>query len=154
LRAREQRLGLVGQDAGPLRSEVCSRGRCHYGEGGVDCRDDPYLIGYFVDNELAWGRGEAADPQLRDGLATHTMRLGKAGPAKHAFIDQLVAKYRNVEDLATAWGIVARSWDELRDMDLPLSSANLGRPAVTEDLRAFTALFAETYFRIVSEAVR
>jgi hypothetical protein len=117
-------------------------------------RDDPYLIGYFVDNELPWGRGEAADPQLRYGLAVHALRLGAASPAKHAFIDQLVEKYRSVESVAAAWGITASAWDEMREAELPLSSASLARPAVIDDLRAFTALFAETYFRIVAAAIR
>ena len=44
-------------------------------------RGDPYLIGYFVDNELAWGLGQAADPELRYGLAVETLRLG-AGAAR------------------------------------------------------------------------
>ena len=117
-------------------------------------RDDPYLIGYFVDNELAWGLGDAADPQLRYGLAAETLRLGTASPAKRAFVGQLIEKYREVEKLAAAWGVAVRSWDELRETDLTLSPAALARPAVADDLRTFTALFAETYFRIVAAAVR
>jgi len=69
-------------------------------------------------------------------------------------IGQLVAKYRDPDNLAAAWGIAAHSWDELREAQLPLSSASLARPAVIDDLRAFTALFAESYFRIVAAAIR
>ena len=116
-------------------------------------RDDPYLIGYFVDNELAWGMGQAADPRIHYGLAAEALKLGTASPAKSAFIGQLVEKYRDIEKLIAAWGITASSWEELREQDLTLSSASLARPALTEDLRAFTALFAETYFRTVAEAV-
>jgi len=115
---------------------------------------DPYLVGYFVDNELAWGLGDAAAPQLRYGLATEALRLGAVSPAKRAFIGQLGEKYREVDNLAAAWGINAHSWDELRETELVLSAASLERPAVVGDLRAFTALFAETYFRIVAEAIR
>jgi hypothetical protein len=117
-------------------------------------RDDPYLIGYFVDNELAWGLGQAEAPQLRYGLATETLKLGRASPAKRAFIGQLVEKYRNFENFAATWEITARSWDEFREAGLTLSSVALARPAVIDDLRAFTALFAETYFRIVAGAIR
>ena len=116
--------------------------------------DDPYLIGYFVDNELAWGLGQSSDPRLRYGLAIETLKLVAASPAKHAFIGQLAEKYREVENFTAAWGIAVRSWDELRAVELTLSSSTLARPAVTDDLRAFTALFAETYFRIVAEAIR
>ena len=116
-------------------------------------RDDPYLIGYFVDNELAWGLGQAPDPRLHYGLAFEALKLGTASPAKRAFIAQLAEKYQEIDMLTAAWGITAPSWDELREGGLTLSSAALARPAVTEDLRAFTALFAETYFRTVAEAI-
>ena len=117
-------------------------------------RFDPYLVGYFVDNELAWGLGNAANPQLRYGLASETLRLGTASPAKRAFVGQLVEKYRNVANLAAAWGITAHSWDELREAGFTLPLASFAKPAVIGDLGIFTALFAETYFRIVSEAIR
>ena len=117
-------------------------------------RDDPYLVGYFVDNGLAWGLGDAVAPPLRYGLAAETLRLGAVSPAKRAFVGQLVEKYREVDNLAAAWGISTHSWDEFRETELVLSSASLERPAVVDDLHAFTVLFAETYFRIVAEAVR
>jgi hypothetical protein len=117
-------------------------------------RDDPYLIGYFVDNELAWGFGNAVDPRLRYGVAVETLRLGAASPAKRAFVAQLSDKYRDTETFAAAWGLTLRSWDELRDANTTLSSTMLPKPAVIGDLRAFSALFAETYFRAVAEAIR
>jgi hypothetical protein len=117
-------------------------------------RDDPYLIGYFVDNELARGLGSATDPQLRYGLAVETLRLGAGSPAKRAFVAQLTEKYRDAERLAAAWGLAVPSWDELREGITTPSSTMLAKPAVIDDLRAFSALFAETYFRIVAEAIR
>jgi hypothetical protein len=117
-------------------------------------RDDPYLIGYFVDNELAWGLGTATDPQLRYGLAVETLRLGAASPAKGAFVAQLTEKYRDAEQLAAAWGLTVSSWDQLREANTTLSSTMLAKPMVIDDLRAFGALFAETYFRAVAEAIR
>jgi len=117
-------------------------------------RDDPYLIGYFVDNELAWGLGNAADPQLRYGLAVETLRLGPASPAKRAFVAQLTDKYRGAEQLAAAWGVDVHSWDELREANPTLSPTSLTKAAIIDDLRAFNTLFAETYFRIVAETIR
>jgi hypothetical protein len=117
-------------------------------------RDDPYLIGYFVDNELAWGLSQTVDPQLRYGLAVEALKLGAVSPAKRAFIGQLAEKYRDVENFTAAWGITASSWGALLENGLTLSSEALARPAVTDDLHAFTALFAETYFRVVAEAIR
>jgi hypothetical protein len=117
-------------------------------------RDDPYLIGYFVDNELAWGLGRANDPQLHYGLAVEALRLGPASPAKRAFVAQLSEKYRAAEELAAAWGLPVAAWDELREANTKLPSTTLAKPAVIDDLRAFSALFAETYFRTVAEAIR
>jgi hypothetical protein len=117
-------------------------------------RGDPYLIGYFVDNELAWGLGQAADPELRYGLAVETLRLGAHSPAKRAFVAQLTEKYREAENLAAAWDLTVPSWEELLGTSTTLSPATLAKPAVIEDLRVFNAFFAETYFRIVAEAIR
>jgi hypothetical protein len=117
-------------------------------------RDDPYLIGYFVDNELAWGFGNAVDPRLRYGVAVETLRLGAASPAKRAFVAQLSEKYRDTETFAAAWGLTVPSWDHLREGVTALSPAVLAKPAVIDDLRAFDALFAESYFRIVAETIR
>jgi hypothetical protein len=117
-------------------------------------RDDPYLIGYFVDNELAWGLGQAADPLLRYGPAVETLRLGAGSPAKRAFVAQLTEKYREAENLAAAWGLAVPSWEELRGTSTALSPTTLAKPAVINDLRAFNALFAEAYFRTVADAIR
>jgi hypothetical protein len=67
-------------------------------------RDDPHLIGYFVDNKLGWGLGNAVDPRLRYGLAVETLRLGATSPAKLAFVAQLTEKYRDAEYLARCVG--------------------------------------------------
>jgi hypothetical protein len=114
-------------------------------------RDDPWLIGYFVDNELAWGIGNATDPQRRYGLAVETLWLGRASPAKRAFVAQLREKYREIENLAAQWGITANSWAGLAEENLTVSAAS---QAVIQDLQAFSRVFAETYFRIIAAAIR
>jgi hypothetical protein len=69
-----------------------------------DHRDDPWLIGYFADNELAWA-GPGDDPKARYALAYGTLRMTTDVPAKRAFLKQLRDKYRNQEGLSKAWGI-------------------------------------------------
>jgi hypothetical protein len=117
-------------------------------------RGDPWLIGYFVDNELAWGLGNSTKPELRYGLAVETLKLGMASPAKRTFVAQLSEKYREVETLAAMWGIAIDSWTGLGEATLTLPAASLAKATVIDDLRAFTKLFAEAYFRIVAEAIR
>jgi hypothetical protein len=98
-------------------------------------RGDPWLIGYFIDNELAWGVGNAPDPRLRYALAVETLRLGTAR-AKRAFIAQLSKKYREVKNLGAKWGITTDSWTKPGEINLNLPAASLARPAVIQDLQA------------------
>ena len=114
---------------------------------------DPWLVGYFVDNELAWGRGWSTDPREHYALAIGTLGRGPESPAKSAFTAQLVETYREPERLAEAWGIPLTSWDGLRGAGFALPPASLSNPAVIRDLAAFTQRFAEAYFRAVAEAL-
>ena len=75
-----------------------------------DHRDDPWLIGYFADNELAWA-APGNDPKARYGLAYGTLRLTTDVPAKRAFLKQLRDKYRNQAGLSKAWGIDLQAWE-------------------------------------------
>jgi hypothetical protein len=114
---------------------------------------DPYLIGYFVDNELPWGIGESTDPRLRYALAVNTLRLGAASPAKQSFVRLLAEKYGRAEALGLAWGIDITSWDALRADRLTLPDSVLAKAALGGDLSVFTALYADTYFRAVATAI-
>jgi hypothetical protein len=116
-------------------------------------RSDPYLIGYFVDNELAWGRGSPANPREYYALAINTLGAGPESPAKSAFVAYLAETYHNPEQLGQGWGIRLASWDELRDTGLALPPSILDNPAAIRDLAAFSRLFADAYFRTVAEAL-
>ena len=114
---------------------------------------DPWLIGYFVDNELAWGRGWSSDPREHYALAINTLALGPESPAKLAFTAELIDTYHEPERLERAWSIPLASWDELRRAGFALRAANLANSAVIRDLSTFTRLYAEAYFRTVAEAL-
>src|SRR6516165_7554277 len=114
---------------------------------------DPWLVGYFVDNELAWGRGWSTDPRERYALAISTLNRGPESPAKLAFVTQLIETYRGPNRLAQAWGISLASWDVMRGAGFALPTASLDKPAVISDLASFTRRFAEAYFRTVAEAL-
>jgi hypothetical protein len=117
-------------------------------------RGDPYLIGYFVGNELAWGRGSAANPREYYALAINALIAGPESPAKAAFVRDLMESYREPHRLAEAWGIPLGTWDDLSRAGFTLPQASLENPTVLADLAAFTRRFAEAYFRIVAEALR
>lgn len=118
-----------------------------------DHRDDPYLIGYFADNELAWA-APGNDPKSRYALAYGTLKLTTDVPAKRAFLKQLRDKYRNEEGLSKAWGIHLAAWELMEDpgFEPPLPSAE--HPEIDNDFRYFQRVFAETYFKTISDALK
>lgn len=118
-----------------------------------DHRDDPYLIGYFADNELAWA-APGNDPKDRYALAYGTLKLTTDVPAKRAFLKQLRDKYRNEEGLSKAWGIHLAAWELMEDpgFEPPVPSAE--HPEIENDFRYFQRVFAETYFKTISDALK
>jgi hypothetical protein len=124
------------------------------GDAAARFRGDPYLIGYFVDNELSWGQGGSKDPRERFSIAIGALAAGPESPAKSAFLAQLVETYHEPERLGQAWGIPLSSWDDLRRAGFALPQESLNNPALIGDLAAFGRSFAEAYFRTVAEALR
>ena len=118
-----------------------------------DHRDDPWLIGYFADNELAWA-APGNDPKARYGLAYGTLRLTTDVPAKRAFLKQLRDKYRNQEGLSKAWGIELSAWELMEDpgFEAPLPSPE--HPEIERDYQHFQQVFAETYFKTIADSLK
>ncbi len=102
---------------------------------------DPMCIGYFVDNELAWGNDTS--------LAMAALSSEPTQPAKKAFITDLKAKYSTIEKLNAAWSTRHKSWDALLS-----SRTTPDKNKARADLTAFYTKTAETYFRIVRNAVK
>ena len=102
---------------------------------------DPWCIGYFVDNELSWGD--------EDALAKATLGSPSDQPAKKALQESLKVKYGNIGRLNAAWGTTYASWNALQDSrSVPPGKAAQG------DLVQFNRHLAETYFRIICEAIK
>lgn len=118
-----------------------------------DHRDDPYLIGYFADNELAWS-APGDDPKERYALAYGTLKLTTDVPAKRAFLKQLRDKYRNQEGLSKAWGIDLPAWELMEDPGFEPPLPNPAHPEIENDFKYFQRVFAETYFKTISDALK
>lgn len=120
-------------------------------QASKDVRDDPWLLGYFADNELAWaGQG----PQGRWGLATGTLRGEARSSAKQAFIATLKQKYGTSAKLAAAWGIALSGWDALNATGFAAPDPNEAHPAIADDYSAWLRRYADMYFRTVAEAIK
>ncbi len=101
---------------------------------------DPWCIGYFIDNELAWG--------AVGSLAIGALKSPASQPAKIEFIKDLKKKYKNIKKLNEQWGTTHASWKALSDSTTAPEMAK-----AKEDLVAFYEKIADTYFRIIKEGL-
>ena len=115
---RQQR--LLGQVPRSLRP-VLPRSARSSGCAGRRTRSagDPWCIGYFVDNELAWG------DEL--SLATAALASPPEQAAKQAFLADLKQKYNTIEKLNDAWGTDHASWDALAECRTPPDTKKAAR---------------------------
>ena len=118
-----------------------------------DHRDDPWLIGYFADNELAWA-GPGSDPKSRYALAFGTLRMTTDVPAKRAFLKQLRDKYRNQQGLSKAWGVEIPAWEQLEDPGFEAPLPNTEYPEIEADYQHYQKVFADTYFKTISDSLK
>ena len=119
-------------------------------QASSDVRDDPYLLGYFADNELAWA---GIGPQGRWGLAIGTLSGDAKSPAKQAFIAVLKKKYVDAIKLGNAWNLPLSSWDMLQTPGFIPPHPDEAHPAIADDYSTWLRQYADTYFRVVAEAI-
>ena len=110
-------------------------------------RSDPWLFGYFIDNELAWwGRG-GSDTGLFDAVmkkgATHTAKI-----ALKVFVEGRCD--RKIEWFNSTYGTQLKSFDEI----LTLQSLPGGTQEQREIKKAFLSFTADRYFSVTSRAIR
>ena len=105
--------------------------------------NDPWCIGYFVDNELGWGN--------ETSLATAALVSPATQPAKVAVVDMLRKKYETIEKFNTAWETNHADWNALLTST---TAPNASNAAVTADLREGYTLIAEEYFKVIREELK
>ncbi len=100
--------------------------------------NDPWCIGYFVQNEISWGN--------ETSLALAAFVSPAEQPVKIALVEHLKQKYGDIGKLNAAWQRQHKNWDAL------LQSTE--RPDIQrsrEDLVDCYRLIAEQYFRVIKE---
>ena len=108
----------------------------------IGTAEDPWCIGYFVDNELSGGKDDRS-------LARSALRSPVSQPAKIAFRSWLETKYATPAALNTAWGTTYATWDAF------LTATNIPSETLCgADLEAFHMELAERYFRVIRDAVK
>ncbi len=112
-------------------------------------RNDPYCIGYFVDNEANW-IGTGSQPNL--GIAVGTLKKqASESPAKQAFLSILQAKYGTVQSLNANWKTAFGSWSALAS---PVNVFGSNSATLNQDLSNFVGSFARQYFTTVKNELK
>ncbi|HEX2999209.1 MAG TPA: beta-galactosidase, partial [Armatimonadota bacterium] len=110
-------------------------------------REDPWLLGYFLDNELEWYGKNGSEIGMVDEVfkkpATHS--------AKQALIRFLRDRYPTIDAFNRAWGTTVTSYDALAATTEPLTPRNT---AGLKDCHAFVRLIADRYFAATTAAIR
>lgn len=97
--------------------------------------DDPLVIGYFLANEQAF-----------EDLPRVLPTLSAAQPAKTRLVAWLRERYPTLDAFNNAWNLRVARFDELADTGLAVTTQ-----AASDDMQAFTGIFLNAYFRLVTE---
>ncbi|MEN9677027.1 MAG: hypothetical protein RIS76_2923, partial [Verrucomicrobiota bacterium] len=112
-------------------------------------KQDPWCIGFFVDNELPWADTGWRENKLAQGALTAPATL----QAKVALVNQLKAKYLNsIVTLNSAWKTAFSSWDQILTNSITLTPAQV--TSAQPDFAAYFERTAETYFSKVRTVMR
>ncbi|WP_193760322.1 agarase [Bradyrhizobium yuanmingense] len=132
-------------------------------------RNDPSLLGTFIDNELYW----SPDWRSSDELMTLFLNLPSRRPGRSAAISLLQSRYGDFAQFNAVWRTQARSWQELGRIehveppfvrlrpgvlnDALETKANLADPAreaFSADCDAFVAVVSDKYFELCVSAIK
>ncbi len=105
---------------------------------------DPWLLGYFTDNELRWG----ADWRGKESLLEIYLRLPEGAAGRQAAVEFLKQKYSDVAALNQAWGTSITRWEELSGRE------QASGEAVRKDQAAWLEVVARRYFETCKSAIR
>lgn len=104
--------------------------------------NDPWCIGYFVDNELSWGNSDTA-------LAEGAIKSPATQPAKIAICNELKKMYNEITKLNQGWKTEFKSWDDfLAQQQIPES------PVAKIDLVKLHELIAARYFSVIKDVLQ
>ena len=125
-------------------------------------RDNPWILGYYIDNELDWHGSNCAaffihtnasgDGPLEYGLMLDILRKPADHSARIAFLDFLRKRHGDIAKLNAVWktnfaGFDAIEADEVFILGNPV-------PGSHPDMREFLRIIADRYYGATSSAIR
>lgn len=116
-------------------------------EIGKEVDNDPWCIGYFVDNELSWGN-TVSDTNHYSLVVSALRSDAQQSHTKAALDDLLKEKYGSIDKFNQAWGTSVASWQDFaKGYDFQGEYTD----AIKADFSAMLHKFADQYFAVVSE---
>ena len=132
-------------------------------KGQAEAANDPYLVGYFVDNEFHWGDNSY--------LGKAVIQSGKNQPAKKIMRKYLEKKYKTIGNLNFKWQTSYKSWDDfMQSTSLPIPEPPLvfgsstkntselvsktklnNMKSYIEDTKVFSSIVANEYYKVIKE---
>ena len=121
-------------------------------------REDPYLIGYWLDNEINWGPDIFDKNTILEEFISAKCESSDDG--KYHAVNFLRNRYEdNIKEFNRVWNMHLENFDELYYV------TDLGRNGwiaqhspfnkkLREDIQAFDQYFAETYFNYTTSLIR
>lgn len=104
-------------------------------------KNDPWLLGVFVNNELHWGNEMSIPMQV--------LNLTKSTPARAEMVKILKKKYKKIEALNEAWNV---KFDSFKKVKGP------GKQKFTDafytDMHNYFEHFTTAYFKTVQEELK
>jgi hypothetical protein len=105
---------------------------------------DPWLLGYFTDNELRWG----ADWRGKQSLLEEYLRFPEGAAGRKMALEFLQQKYKDVAALNQAWGTSLARWEDVSGREETKGEA------ARQDQAAWQELVARRYFATCKSAIR
>ena len=102
--------------------------------------EDPWCLGFFVDNEISWGN--------ETHMAEVVLKCPETQMAKKRFLSDLKAKYVTVGALNKAWDSSFASWDALLRNRDAIQTTDRNK----EDFLAFNRSLIQEYYRNIRSA--
>lgn len=116
-----------------------------YAENLLPFRDDPYMIGYFMRNEPAWGF------VYNLNIAEEMLANSYFSASKKRFIRMMEEKYQNISDFNQAWKTKFKTFLELEQ---PLWQACRLSEQAEKDLKDFSKILIERYISVPAKACK
>lgn len=111
-------------------------------------KDDLYLLGYFLDNELRW----TADWRGMENMFEIYMLMPENSAGKKMAVEFLKKKYKSAAELNKNWNVNVKSLDELYKIKALKPSAY--SKIAWRDTKDFLRIVARKYFTTCRDAIK